>query len=177
MLCLFVCKFNNLVNTQYCSINTILELTSKQKEKLGFFKARTNKFTNKLYSCRRCTYIVYVYVVISDHADLQHVPIKTSILRYLPVSVMGYFNRLDNWHGFCCTYTYTNVIGLCKSNGSLLQVCFLFALWSLDLFHIMQHPKHVTFWKVNLLSNSMFHGVLWLCVYIEIAIFDRFYFT
>lgn len=69
------------------------------------------------------------------------------------------------------------VIGLCKSNGSLLQVCFLFALWSLDLFHIMQHPKHVTFWKVNLLSNSMFHGVLWLCVYIEIAIFDRFYFT
>ena len=108
MLCLFVCKFNNFVNTQYCSINTILELTSKQKEKLGFFKARTNKFTNTFYSCRKCTYIVYVYVVISDHADLQHVPIKTSILRYLPVSVMGYFNRLDNWHGFCCTYTYTS---------------------------------------------------------------------
>ena len=108
MLCLFVCKFNNFVNTQYCSINTILELTSKLKEKLGFFKARTNKFTNKLYSCRKCTCIVYVYVVISDHADLQHVPIKTSILRYLPVSVMGYFNRLDNWHGFCCTYTYTS---------------------------------------------------------------------
>jgi hypothetical protein len=48
-----------------------------------------NTFTNKLYSCRKCTYIVYVYVVISDHADLQHVPIKTSILRYLPVSVIG----------------------------------------------------------------------------------------
>jgi hypothetical protein len=84
--------------TEILCIHKIIKFTHKKAKHLTFylyfqlgFKLRrvpcsisvycashTNKFTNTLYSCRKCTYIVYVYVVISDHADLQHVPIKTS---------------------------------------------------------------------------------------------------